>query len=118
MKIKLTRAQANFLKEQSSQVVLPDNDTWYYFPFWWHPEGKNVFNQVDFDQLPEDVKDAIKEYQDNGYVKPKPSKKLFERYAQIEKILYSSHECIHDPAIKNSENGIFQRYCRKCGIGL
>jgi len=126
MKIKLTPTQSKFLREQSSVIVLPNGDTWYYFPFWWHPEGKNVFDQVDLDQLPQEVKgaiitsrdpieDAIKK--DNRFYPMAPNECI--QTTGLNPIMRDYQDsCQHDPAVKNSENGLFQRYCRKCGDNL
>lgn len=61
MKIKLTSQQTKFIREFSHHVVTPNGDKWFYFPFWWHEtDEQNVFDSVDIDNLPEEVKDVIK----------------------------------------------------------
>jgi len=60
MKIKLKKTQADFLRQHGSIVTLPSGDKWYYFPFWWHEAGNNIFDSVDIDGLPQEVKDEIK----------------------------------------------------------
>jgi hypothetical protein len=65
MKIKLTSQQAKFLREFSHRVVTESGDKWSYFPYWWHETDEpNVFDSVDIDNLPEEVKDVIKSFRE------------------------------------------------------
>ena len=59
MKIQLTPSEEVFIK-RISNVISVDNENWFFMPFWYKDLGNGRFEEVGFEQLPENVKEYIK----------------------------------------------------------
>ena len=63
MNVQLTKEQSEFLKGNSSMVTT-EEENWYYMPYWWKENkevGENVFEITTFDNLPEHIKQLIRD---------------------------------------------------------
>lgn len=57
MKLKINKPQRKFLKRMSK--VMTKDYEYYHIPFWYRDNKDGTFDQLSFDCLPEDLKDAI-----------------------------------------------------------
>jgi len=48
-----------YFKEISSCVIIDDNE-YYFFPYWVQPRGHDIYTIYHLDNLPPDLKNAIK----------------------------------------------------------
>ena len=65
MRIKVTKEQSDFIKQNGSRVEANDKK-YYYIPFWFmETEIEGVFEELSFDKLPEALKKEIKSNRDS-----------------------------------------------------
>jgi len=56
--VKLIETDSMFLEKVSSKIV-SNGQNWYYMPFWYKKIAENVYQQVDFKDLPPDIINII-----------------------------------------------------------
>jgi hypothetical protein len=52
--VKLIETDSDFLEKVSHKISV-SGENWYYMPFWYKKIAENVYQQVDFKDLPPDV---------------------------------------------------------------
>jgi hypothetical protein len=62
MNIKYSKEVVDFIKTTGTKLTIGNDEEWYYQPFWFKfTDKENVLETVSFDQLPKEVRDAIRE---------------------------------------------------------
>lgn len=62
--IKYSETDSKFL-EKFANCVSVDNEQWFYMPFYFKKISDNVYKQVSFERLPENVKEFISKSRNN-----------------------------------------------------
>jgi len=55
MKVKYTKQEAEFIRSNGGRI----EDNWYYFPYYFKEIGENTFEIVDFEKLPDRLKQPM-----------------------------------------------------------
>jgi hypothetical protein len=72
--IKLTPEQEQFLENSCTKIKQEDQRQFYYMPFWWEKLGDGTWTVHNFDNLPPDLKQALRLMREHSFkpIKPKP----------------------------------------------
>lgn len=63
MYIQLDETDCSLIEKKAHCISTGDGD-FYFFPYWLKKQGKNVFEEVLFENLPQTVKDMINKNRD------------------------------------------------------
>lgn len=55
----LVPQQTDFIEKCGTHVITENGENWFYLPHWYKKEDTNVFTEVNFENLPQYVKDII-----------------------------------------------------------
>lgn len=65
--IKLTKEQEQFLENSGTKIVQEDQRQFYYMPFWWEKLSDGNWKVHNFDNLPPDLKQALRLMREHSY---------------------------------------------------
>ena len=61
MKLKVDKKVVEFFKENTSMVMISEDERYYYYPFWVRFDKDDLMEPISFDHLPPDLRNALKE---------------------------------------------------------